>query len=109
MNPLVIIQAIRESDVYVEKIYLNGGCFAFYKILKTIFPTAVAYIDEAEVHIVTNIEGRLYDIKGLVEGDYYPLPEEKFEMCEKWSFSRNYFLYKECPHCEEPMGVDRGY
>lgn len=101
IKPNDFIQTIRETDVYIEKIYLNGGCYSFYKVLKVIFPTAIPLINHSKDHIITMIDDKGYDITGQVEGSYSMLTKEEILMCEKWSFSRNYWLHRECPNCEE--------
>ena len=101
LNPIDIINVMRNSDSYIEDIYLNGGCYQFYKILKTIFPGAQPYINERKDHIATLIDNNLYDITGKVEGVFSELTKNEETNCEKWSFAENYWLYKECPHCEE--------
>ena len=105
MKPVDFITTLRDSDLYIRNIYLSGGCYQFYKVLKTIFHDSMPYINTAKDHIVTKIDGEFYDITGVVQGEYFPLTKEDVLMCEKWSFSKNYWLYRECPNCEEPVFV----
>lgn len=60
----VVIARIRESHPDIEKIFMSGGCYSFYLILASIFPTAIAYYDGN--HIWTWIHDRLYDIRGAI-------------------------------------------
>lgn len=101
LKPEVLIKALRETDGYIEKIYLNGGCYQFYKFLKTVYPTAKPYISLDKQHVVTMIESVYYDITGKVSGMFYPLSKEDEAMCEKWSFAKRHWLYMECPNCGE--------
>lgn len=104
INPIDIITRIRESDPYIEMIYLQGGCYKFHEILKGIFLEAEPYINEEKNHVVTKIDGNYYDITGHVKGEYQSLESEKdIKLCKSWSFSKNYFLTKECTYCEEPF------
>ncbi|MDC3414288.1 hypothetical protein [Terrihalobacillus insolitus] len=103
IKPIDFISVLKKSDVYIEQIYLNGGCYQFYKILRTMFPSAKPYINANKNHVVTMIDGYFYDITGKVFGNYLPLTKDDEKMCKKWSFSKNYWLYKECPNCEEPI------
>lgn len=104
INPIEIITRIRESDPYIEMIYLYGGCYKFHEILKGIFLEAEPYINKEKDHVVTKIDGNYYDITGCVKGKYRPLRNEKdIKLCEGWSFSNDYFLTKECTNCEEPF------
>ena len=103
MSTLTFITALRESDPYIQNIYLSGGCYQLYKILKTLYADAVPYLNADKDHIVTRIDGQFYDITGIVTGAFTPLSADDVAMCEKWSFARNYWLYRDCPQCEEPV------
>ncbi len=101
LEPEVLIKALRETDSYIEKIYLNGGCYQFFKFIKTVYPMAEPYITQDKQHIVTKIGSTYYDITGKVIGKFQPLSKEDVAMCKKWSFSRRHWLYRECPNCGE--------
>lgn len=103
MEPSDLIKALRETDKYIEMIYLNGGCYAFYQFLKTIYPEAKPYMTTSRNHVVTKIYNAFYDITGKVKGDFQPLSRQDIDMCKKWRFARNNWLYRECPNCEEPI------
>ncbi len=107
---VAFIDAVRGSDYYIKYIYTMGGCYQFFKILKTLDSRAMPYIHRIEEnHIVTRIGGYMYDIEGLVENveEYKPLPLDMIDKVEKWSFSRTQFLsVGECPFCEEPIPVE---
>ena len=105
IKPIDFIKEINESDSYIEMIYLNGGCYSFYKVLKLVFPNASPFINKSKDHVVTMIDGKLYDIRGNITGDYSPLTIEDILMCENWSFSRNHWLYKESPNCEDMISA----
>lgn len=113
VNPNELIKQIRDSDEYIASIYMNGGCYQFYKILKLIYPTAIGYkvklySDETQFnHVITFINGSYYDIEGEVDisnlSGIEVIKEEDIAKMEKWSFSKNNFLYKRCPHCTEEI------
>lgn len=103
MKPNEFISTLSKSDEYIETIYMNGGCYQFYKILKKIYPQAKPMIDESKGHIVTMIDDVMYDITGSVVGTYYNLTESDVNMCERWSFANNYWLKRDCPNCDEPV------
>ncbi len=65
VDPLQFITAIRESFFGAELIYTRGSCYQFYKILKVVFPNAVAYYDSN--HVITRICNKYYDITGEVK------------------------------------------
>lgn len=103
MDPEKLIDALRETDIYIEGIYLNGGCYAFHKFLKVIYPNVSPYFNKDEDHVVTRINGRFYDITGEVMGKFTLLSCSQKEMCERWSFSKYNWLSKNCPSCGEPI------
>ncbi|GKW53638.1 hypothetical protein GBO14_04635 [Pseudoalteromonas shioyasakiensis] len=74
--------------------------------LKSIYPNATPLIDEDKGHIVTLIDGTMYDITGKVNGQFQPLSNEDIKLAETWSFAENkYISLGECPNCEEPLLV----
>lgn len=74
-NVLDFITTIRESFDESTKVYIHGGCYHFYKILKCVFPSAVAYYDMD--HIITKIGDKYYDINGEYTNlkNYLPLAD----------------------------------
>ena len=101
-----ILNKLRESDVYIQHIYMFGGCYQLYLILKAIFPAhSTPYISKNKDHVITKIYGHFYDITGEVNGsDYSLLADDEVEMVSKWSFSKIHVLQlTECPHCGEPI------
>ena len=58
------IATIRDSFIGSQQVYTEGSCYHFYLILKNVFPDAKAYYDQD--HIITEIEGKFYDITGEV-------------------------------------------
>ena len=59
------ISLIRDSFVGSQQVYTNGSCYHFYLILKNIYSSAKCWYDES--HIVTEIDGKFYDITGEVQ------------------------------------------
>lgn len=107
MNPIRIITNLRKTDFYIEYIFMNGGCYQFYIFLKVFFPNAKPQINSKRNHIVTEINGNIYDIKGCVKKEGYTyLNKADLEMVQSWSFRKNNLLkITECPFCEEPICV----
>lgn len=104
LEPLEFIEALRKTDKHIEHIYMNGGCYQFYKVLKKIYPSAEPYINEEKNHIATKIGDSFYDITGHARGLFHPLiNKDEIEMCKKWRFDKDYWLYKTCPHCDEKI------
>lgn len=42
IKPIEFIDRLRQSDSYIKVIYTEGGCFQFFKILKSLYPSAKA-------------------------------------------------------------------
>jgi len=61
------ISTIRDSFIGSQQVYTEGSCYHFYLILKEVFPDAKPYYDEN--HIITEINGKFYDITGEVRKD----------------------------------------
>lgn len=104
------LEVLRNSDFFIREIYTHGGCYQLYKVLKVLFPDAMAYTIDMR-HVATMIDGELWDIDGVVHEDeerYFPMSEQEMKVAENWSFAKNNDLYYgECPVCEEPIRIDR--
>ena len=98
------IDAIRETDFYIEIIYMNGGCYQFHLLLKSLFDCE-AYITSNKGHVVSKYNNKYYDIMGEYTKDTpTKMTEKEVTMAENWSFYRNYKLkITECPYCETPI------
>ena len=112
LNPTDILKAIRESSIFQEHIFMNGGCYQLYQILKAIFPEANPYIAGYPgcAHIATLINGKLYDIGGCYNSmiNFIPLSAEIEEKAREWRFeAMNELYYGECEVCGEPIKIDR--
>ncbi len=59
------IGLIRESHSSMVNIFTKGSCFNFYLILKQMYPQAIPYYNMD--HVITNIDGKYYDITGEVK------------------------------------------
>ena|SRR6185312_5811070 len=104
----VLINALRKADFYIECLFMQGSCYKFHLFLKTLYPHAVPYLHKDRDHVVSKINGRLYDIEGAIKKKYEclysPLEEEDLTMVKRWSFSNNNLIkLSECPNCEEPL------
>ncbi len=62
---LYIIEGIRNSFDSSVETYTRGKCYKFYLILKSIFPSAIAYYNSD--HVITRIRDKYYDITGEVK------------------------------------------
>ena len=98
------IDTIRKTDFYVEIIYMNGGCYQFHLLLKSLFGCE-AYITPNKGHVVSKYNNKYYDIMGeYTKEEPTKITEEEIIMAEKWSFYRNNKLkITECPNCESPI------
>lgn len=107
-NPLDLINALRESDRYIEDIYTHGGCYKFHLFLKSIYPDATPCINSRQEHIITLIGNNFYDITGIVEEhDYKKVDKYDLKKIKKWSFFENNYLMIVCPNCDEEAIFNR--
>ena len=104
------IEAIRNSFHESICVYTRGGCYKFYEILHSIYPQSIAWYSLESDHIVTCIDGILYDITGfvIVGDDYKPLKEYDDDTIElikkaKWNGDINYI---ECPNCHDFIKIN---
>lgn len=81
LNYIKLIKKV--SPYQIEKMYMNGGCYRFYELLKNQFKDAEAYkvIRKGRfVHVITLIDGMFYDVTGLVdlkENEHIEIMEEE--------------------------------
>ena len=110
IKPITLINELRETDRYIQSIFMRGGCYKFHLFLKVIFPKSKPYIHIDKDHIVTKIDNELYDIKGKIEPKfkelYSKLTNEDLKLVESWDFQKNnLLLLTECEFCGEPIVV----
>ena len=107
MTPIKLIKALRKTDGYIKYIFIEGSCYQFYIFLKAFFSDAKPYINSKKDHVVSKINGKLYDINGIVEPENYKLlTKADLKKVKKWSFRKNNILkITECPACGEPICV----
>jgi len=85
----VFIGRIRDSFIGSQQVYTEGSCYHFYLILKEVFPQAIPYYDED--HVVTNIDGKFYDITGEIRKTDNL---NKFDRLPSYSLKAPYNIYK---------------
>ena len=108
MSILDFIDTLRNSDEYIRTIYTHGGCYQFYLVLRKFFPSCRPYINKTKNHVVALYEGVYYDIDGAnLEGEYFAMTEEDYDIAKQWSFSKNTWLtLGDCPSCGEQLIVN---
>jgi hypothetical protein len=108
IEPLEFIDVLRNSDRYIETIYMNGGCYQFHLVLKALYPEAIPKMVNMGGnckgcdHVITQIGEKYYDIGG----EFPILNYELYDIDDKvtrWSFWKNNGFCAECPKCEEPV------
>ena len=95
--PVDLISLVRESFYGSEYVYTHGSCYQLFKILAGVFPDARPFY--AHGHIITQINGRFYDITGEVDGVGY-VPHVPEHGCHNNRFSLWGSAW-ECPNCDE--------
>lgn len=106
MKILDFINELRNTDRYIEEIYLNGSCYKFHLLLKKMYPSSIGYISKEKNHIITKYRNKFYDITGIVNDyhDYTMLNKNEEIFCQKWGFyEKNLLLLTECDNCGEPI------
>ena len=106
MNDILdFINTLRESDKYIQTIFLNGSCYQFHLLLKTFFDNCEPYISKQKDHIITKHNDNFYDITGIVSGEEFtPLSDAELNFVKSWSFYKTKMLQiHKCPFCEEPL------
>ena len=83
------IATIRDSFVGSQQVYAEGSCYHFYLILKEVFPEAKCWYDID--HIITEINGKFYDITGEV---LHNTAMYKFNDLPHYSLKHPYNIYK---------------
>lgn len=64
---LDLIKAVREISPLMIRICKEGSCYRFFEVLKAVFPDAKPFYND-EMHVLTKIDGKYYDISGEVMG-----------------------------------------
>lgn len=109
IKPIELITALRESDFYIECIFMQGSCFKFHLFLKSIYPESEPYMSDKKDHVISRIGSEFYDITGMLslknKGErYFAFTESDYELASKWSFSNKCMIQLgECPQCDEPL------
>jgi len=81
LNFIEVFKGIDESSrELMEEIYMRGDCGRFHLILNLAFPEAVPYVFKGKyfLHVLSKIDGRYYDIKGLATFERFK-DEEGYE------------------------------
>jgi len=107
MDVLKVIDALRQTDYYIDVIFMQGACYKFHLFLKALFPDAKPLINNDKDHVVSLVDGKLYDITGEVDGaGYRELSGEDLKLVRTWTFAGNKLIsLGECQNCEEPIYV----
>ena len=102
----IFIQLIRNSFHGSVRVYTEGSCYQFYKILKHSFSQVEPYYSNG--HVVSKIDGNFYDITGEVQGEFVPF-DKTFVVdlktdIEMDNIKNNKFGvtgHMQCPNCDE--------
>ena len=89
MNIESFIAKIRDSFIGSQQVYTEGSCYHFYLILKEVFPDAKCWYDQD--HIITEVDGKFYDITGEIKPDTAMLI---FDSLPTYSLKAPFNIYK---------------
>lgn len=72
-SPVEVLAAVRDLHPEMLQIGMHGKCFRIYLLLKAIFPQAKPFWNMN--HVITEIDGEYWDIRGRViaDADYMPM------------------------------------
>lgn len=100
---LRFITALRQTDRYIEMIYMNGACYQLHLLLKK-YTDCEPLINAERNHVVTKFKDKLFDITGEVIGEYIPMTNKDIKIASEWSFHKTKMIQiGECQVCEEPI------
>jgi len=82
-----LIDAIRNTHPDMEDLFLRGQCYNLFRILRSIYPQAVAWYSMREGHVYVEIDGYYYDIRGYhltVPDDLETLDHQRGDRPHRW-------------------------
>lgn len=77
---------------YLEDVFLNGNCYHFSLILKSMFNGEIIY-DPHIQHFLTKIDGAYYDISGEVEA---PMDEYAWDEMDEIDYEEYLLIEQDC-------------
>ncbi|WP_444358949.1 hypothetical protein [Phyllobacterium chamaecytisi] len=66
---------------------MEGQCYNFFKILRSVWPQAECWYDQMDGHVYTLIDGKWYDIRGQhlkVSQHCSPLNHQQQDKPNRW-------------------------
>lgn len=68
MTILKFIEVMRNARPDNGHYFMNGGCWEFFRVLRSVFPEAQPYHTWTDLrgHVATKIGDHLYDIRGRI-------------------------------------------
>lgn len=111
MNEIeLFIQTIRNSFVGSTAVYTRGSCYQFYLILKQVYPQSTPWYSADHDHVITCINGVLYDITGalIVDDSYDYLRNYDDSIIASMINAKFNGLIDQvqCPHCDHLFKFD---
>lgn len=84
---LRVIAAIRSAHPDMERLFMEGRCYAHHLILRAVRPAAEAWYSPGEGHVYTRLDSRFYDIRGArlaPPADIAPLCHRMGDRPHRW-------------------------
>lgn len=82
-----LIDAIKSSHPSMERLYREGQCYNFFRIIRSVRPTAVAWYSMSEGHVYTQVGRAFYDIRGYrpyIPADLHVLDHRHGDRPHRW-------------------------
>lgn len=84
-EPEKFLARLREAHPEIEGIFLEGGCFELFRIMRTLWPQARPWHDIVAGHVYVEVDGDLYDIRGKVAVSNPMHPVSRGAKAHRWS------------------------
>ena len=88
---LHFLAILRDSVPDAVPLYTQGGCWQLFVLLRTVWPQATPWYNHVDGHVITEIDGHFYDIRGRVHDHIAtPMADEPglIRQAHRWRYAR---------------------
>lgn len=72
---LNFLKELKYSFKNAEKVFTEGSCLKLCLMFKSLFPATKILYSEKDLHYISEIDGKLYDIHGIISPEYADFKE----------------------------------
>ncbi len=80
LPPERFLALLREAHPVMVPLFMRGGCYQLFLILRELWPGALPWYDWREGHVYTEIDNKFYDIRG----QHAQLPKTVHRLDQNW-------------------------